>query len=74
MGKDDLSTKLETLATKISSVKAEVYDAVYKKYVDFIPCLNSTVLLSQQYDSLVQNQEVLCVKIKKEVCIKLNIS
>lgn len=69
LGKDDLTTKLDNLSHRTDTIKQEVYDAVHKKYVDFIPGLSATVALSQQFDSLLHSYDTLSGKIQKEVCV-----
>ncbi|XP_072044637.1 centromere/kinetochore protein zw10 homolog [Amphiura filiformis] len=72
--KEDLSTRIGKLASRIDETKAEVYSTVQDKYVDFKPNLNKTLDLSGRVKVLATDTQSLANKIKGEISSQLNSS
>ena len=62
--KEDLGTRISKLSSRIDETKAEVYNVVQDKYVDFKPSLNRTVDLHGKVDVLATETQALGNKIK----------
>ena len=65
--KEDLSTRIGKLASRIDVTKAEVYGAVQDKYVDFKPTLNKTQDLSGRVTQLSTDTQSLTNRIKVSI-------
>jgi len=72
--KEDLSTKLTQLSSKIDEVKLEVFETLQKKYVDFYPIFDSTQLLSTRVASVSEEMSSLTASIDRQVTFDINIS
>ena len=62
--KEDLSTRISKLASRLDETKAEVYSTVQDKYVDFKPNLNRTLDLHGRVKLLASDTQSLANKIK----------
>ena len=67
--KEDLSTKLTQLSSKIDEVKLELFEALQKKYVDFHPIFDSTQLLGTRVSSVSDEMNTLTAAIDRQVII-----
>ncbi|XP_014677255.1 PREDICTED: centromere/kinetochore protein zw10 homolog [Priapulus caudatus] len=65
--KEDLNSQLQSLSEHIDQVKAEVYDNLHKRYGEFLPCLNATLDLAVQVNTVNTNMKSLSSKIQNEV-------
>ena len=68
--KEDLSTRISKLASRLDETKAEVYSTVQDKYVDFKPNLNRTLDLHGRVKLLASDAQSLANKIKVRLQVK----
>ncbi|XP_071944960.1 centromere/kinetochore protein zw10 homolog [Antedon mediterranea] len=72
--KDDLGTRLRKLSGSVDEIKAEVYDTVKKKYMEFQPSLDKTVELESRVDEMSNELNNLNDQIQNEIKVDLDMS
>ncbi|XP_078538480.1 centromere/kinetochore protein zw10 homolog isoform X3 [Lissotriton helveticus] len=72
--KEDLSTKLSKLCTRVEKIKGEVSEFITNKYDEFLPSMQSTEDLVFQVDGLSTDVDQLKSRIENEVSRDLHVA